>query len=213
MQLRVGLSESHRAVPFGPRLRFASPAVLIGRPRCSRLPSRCNCACAYPNRTAPCPSGLGSASRHPPRAHRSPSSDCRRDATARRPLRIAPRRALRASAPLRVARRAHGSASLLETAVAMQLRVGLSESHRAVPFGPRLRFASPAGSSVLRVLGSVRGHLRLVAVADREQHFLRVDQVAAPLAVVFEDARLDDRIDRAASSQKPQKMHLVRSMS
>ena len=46
--------------------------------------------------------------------------------------------------------------------------------------------------------GAVGGDLRLVAVADREQHLLGVDQVAAPLAVVLEDARLDDRVDRAA---------------
>ena len=43
-----------------------------------------------------------------------------------------------------------------------------------------------------------RGDFLLVAVADREQHVLREVQVAALLAVVLEDVRLDDRIDRAA---------------
>src|SRR5207248_6714790 len=39
--------------------------------------------------------------------------------------------------------------------------------------------------------------LLLVAVADGEQHRLGVVKIAALLAVVLEDARLDDRIDRA----------------
>src|SRR5512135_26783 len=57
---------------------------------------------------------------------------------------------------------------------------------------------SAAGSAVFRVLGAIGRDLRLVAVADREQHFLRVVQVPPALAVVLEDAGLDDRIDRAA---------------
>src|SRR5690348_7889794 len=51
-------------------------------------------------------------------------------------------------------------------------------------------------SSVLRVLGAVGCDLRLVAVAHGKQHFLGIDQVAAPFAVVFEYPRLDDRVDR-----------------
>src|SRR5512139_1120372 len=39
--------------------------------------------------------------------------------------------------------------------------------------------------------------LVLVPVADGEQHFLGEIEVAALLAVVLENARLDDRIDRA----------------
>ena len=38
----------------------------------------------------------------------------------------------------------------------------------------------------------------LVAVADGQQHVLGEVQVAALLAVVFEDVGLDDRVDRAA---------------
>src|SRR5215831_18174661 len=53
-------------------------------------------------------------------------------------------------------------------------------------------------SAVLGV-GAARGrNLGFVAVAHREQHLLGVDEVAAALAVVFEDVRLDDRVDRAA---------------
>src|SRR5581483_5229530 len=43
----------------------------------------------------------------------------------------------------------------------------------------------------------VPGYLLLIAVADGQQHRLGVVEVAALLAVVLEDARLDDRIDRA----------------
>src|SRR6187401_2506033 len=53
-------------------------------------------------------------------------------------------------------------------------------------------------SAVARVLGAVGGDLRLELVADRQQHFLGVVEVAALLAVVLEHARLDDRVDRAA---------------
>ena len=52
-------------------------------------------------------------------------------------------------------------------------------------------------SSVLGIAGAIGGDLRLVAVADGQQHFLGVDQVAALLAVVLENPRLDDRVDRA----------------
>src|SRR6185369_14124525 len=76
------------------------------------------------------------------------------------------------------------------------------QSRAALARGRALRaLASPrslARSSVLRVLSPVSGDLRLVAVADRQQHFLRVVEIAALLAVVFENPRLDDRIDRAA---------------
>src|SRR5690349_1927309 len=60
-----------------------------------------------------------------------------------------------------------------------------------------------AGLAVRRVRGAVLGDLLLVAVAHREQHFLGVVQVAALLAVVLEDARLDDRIDRAGLFAQP----------
>src|SRR5712692_10579314 len=54
-----------------------------------------------------------------------------------------------------------------------------------------------ARSAVGGVRGAVAGDLLLVAVAHREQHFLGVVEVAALLAVVLEDARLDDRVHRA----------------
>jgi hypothetical protein len=52
-------------------------------------------------------------------------------------------------------------------------------------------------SAIGGVAGAIFGDLGFVAVAHGQQHFLGVVQVAALLAVVFEDARLDDRIDRA----------------
>src|SRR5258705_12049092 len=51
--------------------------------------------------------------------------------------------------------------------------------------------------TVCRVVRAVLGNLLLVLIADREQHRLGIDQVTAPLAVIFEDTCLDDRIDRA----------------
>src|SRR6266446_7794939 len=54
-----------------------------------------------------------------------------------------------------------------------------------------------ARSAVGGVRGAVAGDLLLVAVAYGEQHFLGVVEVAALLAVVLEDARLDDRVHRA----------------
>src|SRR5436190_11637206 len=51
--------------------------------------------------------------------------------------------------------------------------------------------------SVRRVRRAVPGDLFFVAVAYREQHRLGVVQVAAILAVVLDDPRLDDRVDRA----------------
>src|SRR3989449_5462087 len=52
-------------------------------------------------------------------------------------------------------------------------------------------------SAVGGVRGAVAGDLLLVAVAYGEQHFLGVIEVAALLAVVLEDVRLDDRVHRA----------------
>src|SRR4029079_1504683 len=52
--------------------------------------------------------------------------------------------------------------------------------------------------SVRRVRGAVPGDLFLGAVAHREQHRLGVVQLAAVLAVVFDDPRLDDGVDRAS---------------
>src|SRR6185503_17673770 len=47
------------------------------------------------------------------------------------------------------------------------------------------------------VLGPVAGDALLVAVTHREQHGLGVVQIPPLLAVVLDDARLDDRVDRA----------------
>src|SRR5690349_17969974 len=58
-------------------------------------------------------------------------------------------------------------------------------------------------SSVPRVLLAVLGDLRLVPVPDRQQHLLGVVEIAALLAVVLEDARLDDRVDGAALLAEP----------
>ena len=41
-------------------------------------------------------------------------------------------------------------------------------------------------------------HLRFVTIAHGEQHLFGEIQVAAFLAVILEDVRLDDRVDRAA---------------
>src|SRR5689334_23752451 len=71
------------------------------------------------------------------------------------------------------------------------------------PSGVGSTSSRPPCSSVLGVLRPVRGDLRLVAVADGEQHLLRVIQVAAALAVVLEDPRLDDRVDRTAFLAEP----------
>src|SRR6266852_8800687 len=60
-----------------------------------------------------------------------------------------------------------------------------------------------ARSAVGRVRGAVAGDLLLVPVADREQHFLGVVEVPALLPVVFEDARLDDRIHGAGLLAQP----------
>src|SRR5512141_419443 len=54
-----------------------------------------------------------------------------------------------------------------------------------------------SSSPVSRVVGAVLCDLSLVTVSHREQHLLGVMQVAALFAVVFEDARLDDGVDRA----------------
>src|SRR5258705_4859677 len=54
------------------------------------------------------------------------------------------------------------------------------------------------GSAVFRVRLLRRGDFFFVAVADGEQHVLGEIEVAALLAVVLENVRLDDRIDRAA---------------
>src|SRR6187200_938487 len=53
-------------------------------------------------------------------------------------------------------------------------------------------------SAVFRVRLLRRGDLFFVAVADGEQHVLGEVEVAALLAVVLQDVRLDDRVDRAA---------------
>src|ERR671913_82063 len=55
-----------------------------------------------------------------------------------------------------------------------------------------------SGSAVLGVGRLVGGDFFFVAVANGEQHVLGEVQVAALLAVVFEDVGLDDGVDRAA---------------
>ena len=92
----------------------------------------------------------------------------------------------------------HGGENVEEDGQKSHARVGRC----AGPRDQRYRVGLLLGSDFL-----------LVAVAHGQQHVLGEVQVAALFAVVFEDVGLDDRIDRAASSQKPQKMHLVRSMS
>src|SRR5260370_4013845 len=52
-------------------------------------------------------------------------------------------------------------------------------------------------SAVGGVRGAVAGDLLLVAGAHREEHLLGVVEVAALLALVLEDARLDDRVPAA----------------
>src|SRR3989304_5598808 len=47
------------------------------------------------------------------------------------------------------------------------------------------------------ILSAILRDLLFVHVTDREQHRLGIDQVPAFLAVVFEDARLHNRVDRA----------------
>lgn len=56
------------------------------------------------------------------------------------------------------------------------------------------------------------GDLGFKPVSDRQQLRLVDNILATLLEVVLEDVRFDDRVHRAAS-QKPQKMHLNRSMS
>src|SRR5512141_504501 len=60
------------------------------------------------------------------------------------------------------------------------------------------RTGRPGCSSEFDVGGTVGGDLRLVAVADRQQHFHGVIEVAALLPVVLENAGLDEGVDRAA---------------
>src|SRR5574340_879367 len=58
-------------------------------------------------------------------------------------------------------------------------------------------------SAILRVGCAVPRDLFFVPVADGEQHGLGVDEVAALLAVVLENARFDDGIDRAGFLAEP----------
>src|SRR5687768_16089411 len=51
--------------------------------------------------------------------------------------------------------------------------------------------------AVAGVFGPVAGDALLVAIAHREQHGLGVVEIPPLLAVVLEDARLDDRVHRA----------------
>src|SRR3977135_3538155 len=79
---------------------------------------------------------------------------------------------------------------------------GCGPSPRVTPRTPRAprksRRETLRRSSIFRIRCTVRGDLRLVPIAYREQHFLRIDEVAALLAVIFENPRLDDRVDRTA---------------
>ena len=51
--------------------------------------------------------------------------------------------------------------------------------------------------AVAGVSGTVSRDLGLVAITDGQQHVLGVVQIAALLAVVLKNMRLDDRVDRA----------------
>src|SRR6187397_2545458 len=53
-------------------------------------------------------------------------------------------------------------------------------------------------SAIAGVGFAVGGELGLVAVSEREQERLGIEEVAARLSVVLEDARLHDRVHRAA---------------
>src|SRR5687767_9181727 len=57
--------------------------------------------------------------------------------------------------------------------------------------------------AVAGVFGPVAGDALLVAIAHREQHGLGVVEIPPLLAVVLEDARLDDRVDRAGLLAEP----------
>src|SRR3989442_2777529 len=58
--------------------------------------------------------------------------------------------------------------------------------------------APQVSSTVCRIGGARRCDLLFIAVADREQHLLGVNQIAPPLPVILQDVRFDDRIDRTA---------------
>jgi len=60
-----------------------------------------------------------------------------------------------------------------------------------------------ARSAIGRIRGTVLGDLLLVALPDGEQHLLGVVKVAARLAVVLQDSRLDDRVHRAGFLAEP----------
>src|SRR6266478_1999499 len=53
-------------------------------------------------------------------------------------------------------------------------------------------------STIGRIGCARRRDLLFIAVADRKQHFLRVDQIAPPLPVILQDVRFHDRVDRTA---------------
>src|SRR5438309_1949533 len=73
----------------------------------------------------------------------------------------------------------------------------IAASTRITAKNQKTAASNMARSAVGGVRGAVAGDLLLVAVAYGEQHFLGVVEVAALLAVVLEDARLDDRVHRA----------------
>src|SRR5690348_5571573 len=135
----------HRAAPFGPRLGCASPAVLTlglhARSRQQR-PPKCR---PHSLRAAPRPSGLGSAAPRPPcslsASLHDPGSNDRRSVGLTRSAR---RRALRASARLRLARRAHSRPPCTIPGVTTAEVSASLAPHGAAPFGPRLGCASPA---------------------------------------------------------------------
>src|SRR5690606_39198703 len=51
---------------------------------------------------------------------------------------------------------------------------------------------------VFRILRAILRDFGFIAVADRQQHFLREIQIAPLFAVILVDVRLDDGVDRAA---------------
>src|SRR5690349_15818280 len=58
----------------------------------------------------------------------------------------------------------------------------------------------PSRLTISRIFGPIARDLLFETIAHRQQHLLGVQQIATALPVIFEQARLDDRIDRARFS-------------
>src|SRR5260370_39286849 len=72
---------------------------------------------------------------------------------------------------------------------------GTRAEHGLRPTASNPKRSSQSVSTIRRIGRLGRGDLRFVAIAHGQQHVLREVQVAALLAVVLENLRLDDRID------------------